>query len=55
MVMMMMTTVVPGTVQSTSHELPNVINTTEETDIINIPIVQKRKFKILSLLKVTLL
>lgn len=36
--------VIPDTIQSASHELLNLINTTEEAGIINIPIVQKRKF-----------
>lgn len=41
---MMMTIVVPGAVQSASHELLNLIITTEEVGIINLPIVQKREF-----------
>lgn len=42
--MLMMTIVVPGAVQSTSHEWLNLINTTEESGMINFPIVQKREF-----------
>lgn len=35
---MMMTIMIPGTAQSASHELPSLINATEERGIINTPL-----------------